>query len=354
MQGLDDAGEDFGSEQYPELAEKYGKFMQDLEATAQEQQRLAEQTRKLRDAARERNRDRLSQKGQALKDELLREVAQAQKGYGERRVDELSSRAARPLEEVQAELENVENALKANDFDLASEAAQRAESAAQQLSMLGQQQQELDVMWGNPPEVRQQSQELAKKLRQEGERVSDVSEKLQSLFPPPGSQLGAAEKEQLKKLAQQQQGLGEKAQSLREQMGEMEQMAPLFGEEASQQMEGIGQKMGDAAQRMAGQDPQRGYGEQQAAMEGLKQFQQAMKESQRGKGKGRGLPLPMGGGRQRGGNGRDSSQEKVELPDADAYQAPKEFRKDLLDAMKQGAPERYRDQVKRYYEELVK
>jgi len=106
---------------------------------------------------------------------------------------------------------------------------------------------------------------------------------------------------------------------------------------------------------MAGQDPQRGYGEQQAAMEGLKQFQQAMKESQRGKGKGRGLPLPMGGGQQRqGGNGRDSSQEKVELPDADAYQAPKEFRQDLLDAMKQGAPEKYKDQVKRYYEELVK
>ena len=44
----------------------------------------------------------------------------------------------------------------------------------------------------------------------------------------------------------------------------------------------------------------------------------------------------------------------MEVPDADPYQAPKEFRKDLLDAMKQGTPERYQDQVKRYYEELVK
>nr|WP_153865521.1 MULTISPECIES: DUF4175 family protein [Myxococcaceae] len=354
MQGLDDAGEDFGSEQYPELAEKYGKFMKDLDETAQKQQQLSEQTRKLRDAARERSRDRLGQKGQALKDELLKDVSQAQKGYAERRVDELSSRGARPLEEVQNELQNVENALKANDFDLAAEAAQRAQSAAEQLSMLGQQQRELDVMWGNPPEVRQQSADLAKKLRQEGERVSDVSRKLQSLFPPPGSQLSAGEKDQLKKLAGQQQQLGEKAQSLREQMEEMEQMAPLFGEEAGEQMEGIGQKMGDAAQRMAGQDPQKGYGEQQGAMEALKQFQQAMKESQRGRGKGKGLPLPMAGGQRRQGNGRDSSQEKVELPDADAYQAPKEFRQDLLDAMKQGAPEKYKDQVKRYYEELVK
>jgi hypothetical protein len=77
-----------------------------------------------------------------------------------------------------------------------------------------------------------------------------------------------------------------------------------------------------------------------------------MKESQQNQGQG-GLPLPMGMGGRRDGNGMDP-REKVELPDEDAFQAPKEFRKDLLDAMKQGAPERYREQVKRYYEELVK
>jgi len=44
----------------------------------------------------------------------------------------------------------------------------------------------------------------------------------------------------------------------------------------------------------------------------------------------------------------------VEIPDADPGTAFKDFRKDLLDAMKQGTPERYREQVKSYYEELVK
>jgi hypothetical protein len=53
------------------------------------------------------------------------------------------------------------------------------------------------------------------------------------------------------------------------------------------------------------------------------------------------------------GNGlRDP--EKVEIPDADKFQVPEEYRKDILDAMKQGAPEKYKDQVKRYYEEIVK
>jgi hypothetical protein len=50
----------------------------------------------------------------------------------------------------------------------------------------------------------------------------------------------------------------------------------------------------------------------------------------------------------------DPSQEKVEIPGAEAYKVPDEFRKDLLEAMKQGTPEPYQGEVQRYYEELVK
>ncbi|HLM44908.1 MAG TPA: DUF4175 family protein, partial [Myxococcaceae bacterium] len=208
-------------------------------------------------------------------------------------------------------------------------------------------------MYGNPEDVRRQSAWLAEELEKDAKSVEDVNRKLQSLFPPPGSQMRQQDKQQLQQLAQQQQSLEQKAKGLRQQMQDMEQMAPLFGQEAGDQMDEIGRRMGEAAQRMEGKDANRGYGEQQAALEGLKQFQQQMKESQqRGKGKGKGLPLPMGMGR-REGNGRDP-RDKVEIPDEEAYQAPKEFRKDLLDAMKEGTPEKYQDQVKRYYEELVK
>ena len=353
LQNLDKENNEFGAEQYPELAEKFGKFMEELQATAQQQQKVAEQTRQLRDQARSQNRERLTEKGKAMKDDLLRKVQQAQEDYKKLQPEQLNSRAARPLEEAQSELQNVEQALKVNDFDLAAEAAARAEDAAQQLSMMGEQQKQLDEMFGNPPEVRQQSANLAQRLERDARNVEDVNKQLQSLFPPPGSQLSQQERQQLQQLAQQQGQLEQRAQGLRQQMEEMQQMAPLFGEEATQQMESVGQRMGEASQRMQGKDPGRGYGEQQAAMEGLRQFQRQMQEGQRG-GKG-GLPLPMGAGarRQEGNNGKDPKNQ-VELPDEDAFQAPKEFRKDLLDAMKQGAPEKYREQVKRYYEELVK
>ena len=44
----------------------------------------------------------------------------------------------------------------------------------------------------------------------------------------------------------------------------------------------------------------------------------------------------------------------VRIPGADESNAPREWRQELLDAMKEKAPERFRDEVRRYYEELVR
>jgi hypothetical protein len=133
----------------------------------------------------------------------------------------------------------------------------------------------------------------------------------------------------------------------------MQQMAPIFGEDAMEQMNQVSERMDGAAEKMEGRDPGRGHSEQRAALDQMAQLQQQMQQQRNKQKNGKGMPLPMFAGR-REGWGHNQSQDKVEIPDEDQFQAPKEFRKDLLDAMKQGAPDKYRDQVKRYYEELVK
>ena len=55
---------------------------------------------------------------------------------------------------------------------------------------------------------------------------------------------------------------------------------------------------------------------------------------------------PMGSSRAR--------HEPVRIPGADESSAPRAWRQELLDAMKEKAPERFRDEVRRYYEELVR
>jgi hypothetical protein len=55
---------------------------------------------------------------------------------------------------------------------------------------------------------------------------------------------------------------------------------------------------------------------------------------------------PMGSGR--------NTREPVRIPGADDSRAPREWREDLMEAMREQAPERYREEVRRYYEELVR
>jgi len=52
--------------------------------------------------------------------------------------------------------------------------------------------------------------------------------------------------------------------------------------------------------------------------------------------------------------GRQQSREKVRIPGADDYEAPAAFRKELLDAMKQRPNDAWEEQVKRYYESLIR
>ena len=46
-------------------------------------------------------------------------------------------------------------------------------------------------------------------------------------------------------------------------------------------------------------------------------------------------------------------KEKVLLPSEDQYKVPREFREEILDAMKKETPKNYEQLVNEYYRELV-
>ncbi len=350
LKGLERSDDQFGEQQYPELAAKFRQFMDELRQTTQEQKRLSDQTKEVRDRYKSETKQRLAQKGRALRDQLMKEAEELAKDYRQVGPDQIT-RAEKQLEETQSQLENLRNALKVEDYDLAAEAAARAERSSAEVSAHAEMKKQLDQRYGNASEAGQ-SKQLAERMTKDAQRVREINQKLQQLFPPPGSMLSEADREKLGQQSGDERQLQKKAQGLQQRMDEMSQMAPVFGDDASDQMNQIARRMGEASQRLESKDPNRGYNEQKAALEELQKFQQQMKEAQ-SKGKGsRGLPMPMVAGNRGGELGPSTSQEPVPIPGPD--QAPKEFRKDLMDAMKQGAPEKYKDQVKRYYEELVK
>jgi hypothetical protein len=347
-QQVEKADDQLADQDYPELAQKFQSFMDELNQTAQAQQRLSDDTRAIRDRYKEKARERIKQKAGPLKTELLKEVEEVERDYKQAAPEEMSMRTGRDLERVESELENLQSAIKAEDYDMAAEEAQRSERDSHELFNDAEQQAMQDELYSNPSEVRAQSRRRAERMGKDVQKIDDVRQKLDQLLPQPGQMLSEEDRQRLRQQSQEQRQMEKRAQGLQQKMDELSQMAPIFDPDAQQQMQQVGERMGDAAQRMDQRDPGHAYGEERAAAEQLQQFQKQMQSSQKSGGRG-GLPLPMFAGAP-----RNSSQEKVEIPDADQYRAPKEFRKDLLDAMKQGAPDRYKDQVKRYYEELVK
>jgi predicted nucleic acid-binding Zn-ribbon protein len=118
---------------------------------------------------------------------------------------------------------------------------------------------------------------------------------------------------------------------------------PRDGSEGRQRRAGHGQsRRGPRSNQRPGEarpSQRQAMNELEGIMQGLKQAASPQR-ADRGQG-------------ERDGEGRRMSRRKVEIPGADAHESPAEFRKDLLDAMKDKAPEAFEEQVKRYYETLV-
>jgi hypothetical protein len=162
----------------------------------------------------------------------------------------------------------------------------------------------------------------------------------------------------LKQQAEQRQ-IGDELQQAREQLSQVGRKVPVFGPQHEQMLQQAQEGMGRAEQKLGQGEPRGAQAGEEQAIEQLQRFQDAMQQlAQQSQGKGQGPRMPMPWGEPSGDQGEEDSgdmdTQKVEIPDAEAGRGPQEFRKELLDAMKQKAPEKYQERVKQYYEELVK
>ncbi len=353
LENIENAAEESDQQTDPELSKQFQEFTQKLDETVQKQEQLADKTRALRDKARAQQKDRIARQGEQLKRELKQKLETLQESWSELDSQRMGYRFEENRKTALQSNDNVKQSLEANDFDLASEAADQMEESAQAMAEQAQQQRRNDELFQNPPEARRESKQASDKLERDAKQAKEIAQKLRDLFPQPGQSMSEQDKQEMGTLAKQQRQLQQQSQELMQRMDALGERAPIFDEEAQQQMQQASDKMSGAADKLQGRDANRGFGDQQGAMQALQGLQQAMKQSQGKGGKG-GLPMPgqRGGGSRTGGHG--NSNEKVEIPDEDPNAAPREFRKDVMDLMKQGSPDRYKEQTRKYYEELVK
>ncbi len=344
--------------QNAELMKEMLAFKKQLEEVQAEQEEVAKQTEAVKNEYRKQLAERMKQLDQqaarleAMAAQAREELKKAEKGVTLRSEDDYAQARDR--------LADLEKALQGKDFDAALETARRSMAPMQRLAMgledeaaIAERYRQLRSK--DPEEVRD-AQKHAQAALAPARKVKD---ELERMFPDPRSVLPEGEQQKLGQLSKKQGELERKAGELAQKLGELAQKAPVFPPQAGEMLQGSQGHMREAQGQLAMRNPQRGHGEQRLAMDELDRFKRGLdemaKRSQQPGGGGQGFPFPFGeeqGGRE--GEGTDASQEKVEIPGAEAYRVPDEFRKDLLEAMKQGTPEPYQGEVQRYYEELVK
>lgn len=165
------------------------------------------------------------------------------------------------------------------------------------------------------------------------------------------------EKGIIDELAEKQGDIQAETDSVRENMDKFSKHSPIVGKQTNDNLNQASKSMGGAKDELNKQNVLKGLlGEREALYqlaEAEKGLQDAKERLQKGM-MGGGMPFPMLGFRSRMDEGQmGTSIEKVEIPSEEAYKAPKEFRQDIIDAMKEGLPEKYKKLNKDYYKRLV-
>ena len=326
QKSLDKNADEFGGERFGPESRAATEMMKKLSDLEGDQRGVAGDSQSLAGDVDGEMQKRL--KGQA--DELIarakEKVEALRKKLAGRAPGEAGETAGDELQRAQESVKQLRRLLPAKEL---GEAKKEAERTSNSLKRLRRSLDDHAARRTPSPVMEQFSGEMgeAQKIAQ------DLQADLEKLMPKPEEAMSQAQRERSRSLGQRQGSLEDRAQQLAEEMGKKSQLIP-GADKAGDELKQIGQQMGEA-----GGDLQRG-----AAREGAGKAQDAADRLAK-------LRDQMG--RRQMGNSQ-SKHEPVRIPGADESKAPREWRQELLDAMREKAPERFREEVRRYYEELVK
>jgi hypothetical protein len=226
--------------------------------------------------------------------------------------------------------------------------------------------------------------ELAKKRRPAQEAQAKRAEAslkglkadLDALLAEPALALKDPQKKELRDLSYRQGALGDRTRELHEKLESLFQLFPALDPKIIQDIGAAGNSMGNAKDRLGALDGRGAVPPERDALDRLSQSQQQMQSAmqqmaQRGQlgnmpvtmlfRRGRFLPsgmlVPLPGMPQfpefnvEGGiTGLD--MERFRLPGKEDYKAPRSFREEILESLKQGVPPQLKDQIERYFKNL--
>jgi hypothetical protein len=191
------------------------------------------------------------------------------------------------------------------------------------------------------------------------DRIQELLDQLEQ--QPPSS----ATQQQTQQLEQQQQQLQERLQEARQKAEQLSQQFEVQPEKMGESLEQADQRMDDARQDLKNGQPMPAEGSQGAAAERIREARESLEKAMEQAQQMQQQMQPRQGQQQRrdgneqsrgeeSGKDNDNRPNEIEIPGAEDFQTPEEYRRALLEGMEGEVPEEYRQMKKRYFEELVR
>jgi hypothetical protein len=177
---------------------------------------------------------------------------------------------------------------------------------------------------------------------------------------------------QLGTLAEQQGSVHQDTQALQQAFNNLLPLMPFLPAELGQNLQEALPFMQQAQGELSGRQSQQAIPPEQQAVEHLRNAQNGLQQAlqqmaQRGQMMGMSVPMlrqagrlpfpefmPQPGTDQSNSGMAGTSVRNFQLPDKEAYKAPRMFREDIMEALKEGYPERYKEFIEQYYRNIVR
>ncbi len=324
---LDKNAGDFGNSRFPQESRALAELSRKLGDLEGDQRSLAEDGRSL---AKEVDAE-LARRVEAQQAEFLakakQKLDQIQRKMTGGLPRELGGSAETAVGSVRENVRQLRRLLPAKEWNEAQREAERMETELGRLQHLTGRQ----VAQSRPP-----SQSLIGFDGQVDEAAGlarDLAADLARVVPRGGDVMSAEQRARTRNLGQRQSSIEDKTRGLSRELGGKTESVP-GAEGTAAELEEIAGQM-----RQAGEDLQQG-----SAHEGAGRADEVAQRLAK-------LRQSMG---HKPSEGARASREPVRIPEADASKAPREWRQELMEAMREKAPEKFRDEVRHYYEELVR
>jgi hypothetical protein len=338
-QMLDQNLDGFGSERFPQenrvvadLMKKVGEIEGDERSLEKETQALAEkQEAEVGKRLAGQLEEFLKREGEKI-DKLKQRLASVPTGDPESALAEDIERARDSAKQMMRLL---------GERDLA-EAKGEAERAANNLDRAADHLQEAAGQ-GQPPtsEAKRAKRKAADAEREKSAEAvgearglaQEIADDLDKLLPRPQDTMSPSDRDQARQQSDKQGAIGQRTDETADEAARRLGKMPGL-EKAEGELKSAANRMRQAAEMLKRSESKSAATAERDAAERLAKLRDSMQERS------------MSGGRPK--------HDPVRIPGADESSAPRAWRQELMDAMKEKAPERFRDDVRRYYEELVK